>query len=522
MRLDASTLTVRRYRDLVDALMEIDQLRTQRGRQDVLSQIRSRWRETIAHHDADRPHVMRIWEAADDVDKRTELFAAIELMDPGSSTRGIPLVLQLVAECSAFVAANEVVYPVLGTLVEMLRDAPAPTIARWITQVQSAAGIELDAHVGLAPPSLRDLILSLGNYPARPDGSSFPLFTFVEGVAVDSLQEPALTRLRAILNALAVPRGVTPDGLARLRTDVAPASLPRTRDMRAGAWPPTQDPSILVRIDPDLERRAPPHFFLRVYDWQPWESARVAADMRSSGRALNPSEPTPSITRDRLLSGEPVSAVGQEIGRRLMRSATPLPLVEFLVPAALLGEPFDAVQVDSLGDGQFLVALGTVARVVVRPLERWEPQFLKERQRLVALWQQRWRNAVATAAGPLRAWLWRSTMMWSAVPGVLGTQQYRDVGCVGVAFAPVTQERASQIYGVILAVGAPIALWMRSGEDIAVEQILQRIVDAADPPDLRDRVHGERASAVAAGTIDSAALTLLWDDPDRPPVTVDG
>jgi hypothetical protein len=102
---------------------------------------------------------------------------------------------------------------------------------------------------------------------------------------------------------------------------------------------------------------------------------------------------------------------------------------------------------------------------------------------------------------------------------MLATASHRDVGCLSLGFVP-TADKTAQVYTVILAVGAPIALWMRSGDEAAVEGALRRLIDASDPADLRDRVQNERANATGdAGA--AGGVTLLWDDPNRPPYTVD-
>jgi hypothetical protein len=55
-----------------------------------------------------------------------------------------------------------------------------------------------------------------------------------------------------------------------------------------------------------------------------------------------------------------------------------------------------------------------------------------------------------------------------------------------------------------------------------MEQLLRDIVEASEPPDLRDRVQGERAKAVedALTWRIGKSLTLFWDDPERPPLPI--
>ena len=520
MRLDAVTLTSRQYQELINALLEIAALRNPRGRADVLDQIQSSWRSNIPNRDSDRTHVIAIWVAADTEDKRTELFTAIDTIEPDSPT--LQRVRNLVEQLSAFVAANEEVYPHLDQFVESLGSASQEIVARWVNYVQSASSVEIELGSGALTGRLRDLLLTLGNYRTQSEGKSFPLFVIVEGIAGDLLDDAALEGIRAELDTLAKNRGVTDGGIARLRAEVTAARPTRRGGMVPEPGRVAAHRSILVRIEPNPEPKTPTEYLFRVYDWLPWETDAVARSMGGSrGRALNPSDALPSRPREALLPDGQPSELGQEIGRRLLRTPMSDPLIEFLVPAVLLCESFERIHVDPLGDAQFHVPLGTVARVVVRPLERWHPRFLKEKERLVALWRHRWQKFAGAGAGPLPAWFWKSNVVWTAVPGVLATAENRDVGCVGLGFAPGLSEMTERVYPILMAVGAPVALWMRSGDEKEVEPLLQRIVSAKDPVDLRDRVQGERANAAAAGASPAAELTLLWDDPERPPNPVD-
>jgi hypothetical protein len=77
------------------------------------------------------------------------------------------------------------------------------------------------------------------------------------------------------------------------------------------------------------------------------------------------------------------------------------------------------------------------------------------------------------------------------------------------------------VYRVLLGVGAPVALWTREILDGDLEKFLRDIVDGAEPPDLRDRVKRARSGDQTQGSHFVRALTLFWDDPERPPLPIE-
>jgi hypothetical protein len=205
----------------------------------------------------------------------------------------------------------------------------------------------------------RDLLLLLGEFPANPNGRSFPLFTFLEGLAGE-LPPGTSEGFRSKMDDLARGYGVKPEAVIRLRNAVT--------EMRDVGRKPTTEPSVLVVIEPDQNRENPPHYFVRVYDWLPWESHAVAELMGCPGRAVGASDILQSPQSREFLFSDPCkTAMAHEIGRRLGAMSAAAPLVEFLVPRTLTCEDFEAIEIDLLPDMLSLsVALGTQARVVVR------------------------------------------------------------------------------------------------------------------------------------------------------------
>jgi hypothetical protein len=330
---------------------------------------------------------------------------------------------------------------------------------------------------------------------------------FLDGIAGDLLKGNALEEVRSALNALASKQGLPQSGIDRMRNDVAAARY-------RGA-----DPSIIVVVRPDPKPKEQPHYFVRVYNWRPWESAALAQSMGSPGRAESGSKAGPSQTRDELLPKSGKSEIGTEVGRRLLAIPMAAPLVEFLVPGSMICEDFEAIEVDILGNraAPRYVPLGICARVVVRSLDRWHPRFRKEQQARLDQWRQRWGGLTKGTAGTLPSYWWKNGIDGDrAAYGDLVLD--REVGCVGLGFAPVKPDIAARVHGVLLAVGAPVALWARSPVEGDAERFLKDIVEAKKPSDLRDRVQEQRTKAVDSdGRSIGAALTLFWDDPEREP-----
>lgn len=252
---------------------------------------------------------------------------------------------------------------------------------------------------------------------------------------------------------------------------------------------------------------------------------------RPRGRAVDGSEVGPSRTATQLLSAEVKKDIGKEIGRRLRSIEMASRFVEFVVPGSLICADFDAIKIDVNGEmdsfgGEALsmeIPLGMWARVVVRPLDRWRPQFWRDREALLAQWKQRWGSMTSAMANHHTSWWWKSGLDHISALAVLGLPEHRNVGCVGLGFAPTGPEMVLRLYGVLLAVGAPVALWTREIIESDSEELLRDILDAPAPPDLRDRVQAQRARSgdQAIGSQLGRVITLFWDDPERPPLPLE-
>jgi hypothetical protein len=265
------------------------------------------------------------------------------------------------------------------------------------------------------------------------------------------------------------------------------------------------------------------HYFVRVYDWLPWESTAAAQEMGSTGCARDVSYVWPSSQpRDFVVSAQGKSEIGREVGRRLRAISANDILVEFLVPGSLLCEDFEAIEVDLLGEFlPCLVPLGIQARVVVRSLERWDAQFRKV-ELPMARWGRRWRGFTSRNR-PWPCW-WKSGA--SDLRAALSFMMHPDrehSGFFALGFAPVGPPIADSINRVLLGSGVPVALWAREAHDGGAEALLQDLLDGEPARDLRDRVRAARNDAGSAGEQwhVGKALTLYWDDPERPPLPFD-
>jgi hypothetical protein len=512
MQIDMTTLTQLQYQKLLDALFRLNAMKKPELRKKVVERLPLNIQVEIDRHNDIRLDVMAIWDTCSSRNAITELRSAIELLE--GSSPAFQLFQEMVDDLERFVKETDAYYARYEQLAATIRsnaaDAKA-SVARWFHHTQALLLGSPD--IGPANQSIRDLLLVLSDFNAASDGSSFPLFVFVEGILSDLFTGQTLTEAQAILDSIAKERGVKEPGIARLRKAVQDLRNPVPSGSGNISAEVPLEPALLVVIEPHDDRTGAPPYRLHFYRWEPWETEELMRVTGTAGRGICVRDPSPYIELEHL-KGELSTALGA-----LLREIQPeRQCVEFVVPGRLLCEPFEHIKVDLWGDVLGLTLdpeeLGVVARVVVRSWERTHTKFPPQ---LCEQWRRRWRHVRPPV---LRACQLDPS---SDAFALLQLNENREVSFLWVAFAPVCPVASQKILGGLLKGGVPISLWRREewcGTDAnAVGEALAKLVDTLEPADLRDRVQDLRVQAVNAAACPhiGKSLTLFWDDPNRVP-----
>jgi len=149
--------------------------------------------------------------------------------------------------------------------------------------------------------------------------------------------------------------------------------------------------------------------------------------------------------------------------------------------------------------------------VVVRSLER---SYREGCEDIVADWKTRWEELKSCPSSTT----WTCTADYDD-PGILHSVLCEKHGCqVALAFVP-TAENPGLLEDLIGA-GTPIAVWPRKiPAGGGIHPSIAELSAKQPVPDWRDEVLHYRATAFQERDPEHPGkhLTLLWDDPDRPP-----
>jgi hypothetical protein len=348
-------------------------------------------------------------------------------------------------------------------LKAILDSAPAPKDLRAL--YREATRDVIGQGLPRRPDDLISTVKALRD-PLNP----MPLFGFLVRFAAWSDDKGAQDRLREWINAVA-PRWVAEmDELQALDME-----LRRT--------------FVLLRLEPDLLDDR-----LLVTGWK-YEG--------SDGRQAVPADEP--WNRDRL---------AVEVGR-LIDGFDPdedpvPPVIEFLVPLAMLDEDWEALQM-RIGDRE--TEIGTVCPVVVRSLDRLADPDRRE------CWRATWKELYARGdAYDETAICW---VECTPASGLFDPAVLRERLCAALAYARTCGPQQDPVLKAALDAGTPVALWhrvsaARKARRADLENVL-RNRGLRDLPDVvfrqREAAHSDRAAADHAGR----DLVLLWDDPDRVP-----
>lgn len=362
-----------------------------------------------------------------------------------------------------------------------------------------------------------------GQLAGRPDALDIIYQVFDRTLAVAPLGA-SVPQLLVRLHELVQPRGEAPL-LQQVRELAAQAAEAVPEPVSTGQ--PADGPCLLVAIREDD------------YDSKTLRLSLTLFLDRQTGQPQDCGNPSGSLKDMKELLRVLVPAI--------LGSRRGLPLVEFAVPQALLGEDFDQWPMPSRPGGPKAedYRLGEKYPVVVRDVDRMNPRNVPVGDRDV--WESRWK-VLLTCEGPtndtlheaelhketlhsLRASLWNSSAAGNAVLALLPAP--------GSAWGKPDKARKAvrELIKAGFDAGMPAAIWLRppaprkarmsspaadNGEDDRT--YLKNALYLADahlpvrPRDLPRRVWSLRLRAEAAQQDKShpgRRLSLLWEDPAR-------
>jgi hypothetical protein len=207
--------------------------------------------------------------------------------------------------------------------------------------------------------------------------------------------------------------------------------------------------------------------------------------------------------------------------RRYLGGSTSGVTMEILLPISAISVAVDAYPIPVGIDETRPV--GTHIPIVVRSLERtyWQDMDIAR-----GYWRERWqrRPLVGQLAGEAVIWIPDQVAFG---PGMYDNLKHAGAVCAATALrsngSPTSAERDTLRH--IVNSGTPIGLWLRRTPADMPAAVLQIAAMATGDPlaELADRVLSARETAYASAdeAHPSRHITVLWDDPERPPPDYD-
>ena len=195
-------------------------------------------------------------------------------------------------------------------------------------------------------------------------------------------------------------------------------------------------------------------------------------------------------------------------------------LIEVVAPAELLCYSFERWQRNQ----NARITYGIQHPLVVRLQERLTIPNPADQASATAFWEEKWRafcRKLSNNGCDTLPWLSKDALE-NCLLTMLDLQNQDEMACVGLAVALVGDKR--DVFDMLRDAGIPIALWLRGelSDHTSLSDLRGKIVPLLTGKrlaDLRKTIHEVRRSKDAL--LDAAfignALTLLWDDPTRPP-----
>ncbi|MFC6016825.1 hypothetical protein ACFP2T_11480 [Plantactinospora solaniradicis] len=453
-------------RRLVNALLDIEELRTQSWRTTVVNEIEAelgtraisaaRRAENIAERDAE----CIVAACIAIPDGLATLCEVVEVKLGGS----LPAVRALLALCSGLRPLAMLPAERCDGLDELLDAVPAPD------DLGSLLRFAVDRYGLPTGPARTDLRAAIRDLRERV--SPRPLFRFVEALAAETDDPGSAEDLRAWSDATAPLTGLSAQWLTELRVAVA-------------ARRPPERGYVLIRLTPDMLDQ---------------ELFHLSAWMVRSGRydrlTGESDHPRPLTTL--------AEATGGRVVHGLPAGGAP-PIVEFLLPHDRLNEDVERwpAPAPDGADSEF----GLAYPVVVRPLDHREHAgpigAARRRDRAARLRRSETYDPTA--------------ILWHDGEHPVGDDDWL---CVAMLCPTVADSGAPCL--AMLARDAPAALWHRGSRSTAQRRkALRQVLTSRALATLPDTVRQQRRGArhpLAGPDHAGRDLVLYWaDDPDRTP-----
>jgi hypothetical protein len=367
----------------------------------------------------------------------------------------------------------------------------------------AVASLPPASTMSMASREPHDLIKALSVLPTSATG--WPLFAAVERFALSPKLEVSLVRqLRMWVDKTA----------SELRPPVSAASIAQMRRMlddEAGVAAQAAVSWLQVFLEPDpanrtLERKQP-HFRVELVLWSAKTGGGLvlATPTIDTGRLWLLDE-LPDLLDAVLADGETMRQIPN--ARRLV--------IEIVAPSETLLYGFERWKYLKKA-----ATYGETFPVIVRLSDRHTIPIAIERRRANDLWRDKWQT-------------FRTDLREQGVESLPWFDQealdFADVDddaqpvCLGIK-GPLASEKAREALDALRDAGIPVALWVRGG-DVPPEapadwhQGLVAKMKDERLCDLHNAVLALRKSKKDPAPL-VRALTLLWDDPERPPLKYD-
>ena len=337
-----------------------------------------------------------------------------------------------------------------------------------------------------------------------------PLLEFIERLGLAAgIQAALASQLQSWVDAnagLATPP--TPVGeIERLRREVR-AETAKAAGADATSW-------LQVYLEPDwlnrTQERKQPLFRVELVLWSPQtngalvlQSEQVQQETGEAKRLWTLDE-LPGLLDQVFANRETVSLIPD------MRQL----IIEVVAPSDVLQYGFERWKRNNTAN-----TYGAFHPLVVRLRDRLAIPNPADQKLADDFWHLKWnafRNGVCHEECEKLAWQAPENL------DVFELQDDTDLACLGLS-SPLVPERR-EVFDVLRDAGIPIALWLRGRDLVPIEQAdlperIKVLIQGKPLSDLYKKLQEVRRSK-AARTDEKHignALTLLWDDPNRPPL----
>jgi hypothetical protein len=452
--------------DLTEAVLQCPKMQTARGREDILSDLRTSTKtvDDVRHADDNKTHARNIVFAFRKNGDWVRLVDRV-LFYYGEQKDKVGLIqLRRELEQQLFDSRS------LLRLKELLDQGIVEVLDT--TRIFRECAANLITSSDERPEKPYEMLLILAGFQRQSSNFPFPALRFAEKVA-GLFAAPVARQIREVLDQIAAAQNVA-DALSSLRAGMA--------------WRTTTGMSTLV-------------YEIR----QKGEGFAILASFLDAGGSW-----TTFLAEDSPVSEAAVRSTFRELVMRAEEQSTEL-VIEFALPRHLL---FWAVDQWDIDVGGYSVAAGTQHPVVLRWVDRFGNKNLEPR------WREKWKSIKSHSGKPL--WLTQGNQYQPRkLLAILG-QSPHEGAFIGFAFTP---SRASEPSGdplsVALSGGTPIAIWWREcdPDPQKAQEELRQLLTHESLLELPTHLKGIRNAAEREGIANhpGSRIALLYDDYDRRP-----